>query len=99
MKEADKSICQGIGYVETDGKIVSRDILFVRDGDTYVISVSKPDYIERIIAVNSSNTDHDLDLNDNLYPLNDVSDIERICQGLSNISLDELKPYLTKQEK
>lgn len=82
-----------MGYHETkDGDIVSWDILLIRNGKKYVITVSASEYwaeLQKDGEAEGCTPD---------YLMENVSDIKTVCKRLAAKTIDELSPYLTEAE-
>lgn len=79
------------------GEVLTRSIFFERRGSRYSIRVGTPDIIEKI---KRENTDYPPDERSDelIFPFDDVSDLDVICQRLQEESLELLRPYITEQK-
>ncbi len=87
--------CRGIGSAIDQGRTVFRELQIVREGINYTISVAEPDFIEEVRKSNQSKSPS-VQIDDNIFPLPNVSVVESICHQLSQIPFDKLQPYLTQ---
>lgn len=88
---------QYIGGVEERGTIVKRDIMLTMDGKTYIISVATEGFIQSLKDYNKS-FEEELQLDENILPMNSVSNLEEVVEKLSQMKLEEVAPYLVEQE-
>lgn len=97
MTELDRQTsCAGVGQVEDQGQVRLRELMITHGEKLYRITVATPDYISQLRGYNQ-NFPSEVQIDDNLYPFDDVSDVEEICSSLSMIPLETLQPYLTEQ--
>ncbi len=82
--------CEGFGECTIEDKVLARDILLVRDGQSYSITVCTQEYL------NLPKPDGSPDA-DKLYLMADVTSVEKVCQELTPKPLEELSPFLTPQ--
>lgn len=80
------------------GLVWTRSIFFNRDGETYSIRVATPDALAEIKRLNEG-FDPDEGVDENVFVLKDVSDLDQICQQLRTLPILTLAPYVTKQEE
>lgn len=97
MKEQDlQTECIQVDHLELDGKMVLRGLMIKRGGKLYKITVATPNYLSELNSYNQK-FPPDVQIDNNIYPLNDLSSREEICKNLSAIPLETLQPFLTEQ--
>lgn len=85
---------------EEDGETPpSRDILFYRsDRDQiYSITVATNKYLDYARSHNSQLDDPDLKLDENVFILDDISDLKEVCNALTSLPFDKLEPFVSPQ--
>lgn len=82
--------CIGVGINSIEDRIVARDISFIRDGRSYIISVCTDEF-EKLLNGNGDREPY--------LVLGDISDIDEVCRQLAQKDLEELSPYLVLQEE
>ncbi len=86
--------CQELGCIRDKDKIVGWDILIIREDKSLRLTVGTSDYIRF-----SEELLHNYPMPPEagptppIYPLEDVSSIDRVCQQLAGKSIEELWPY------
>lgn len=89
--------CLQYAHLEHHGQIMMRNMMFMRDGKVYTISVTTPGYLERLIIENRG-LEPDLRADLNAFVLDDISDPGEICGKLSQTPFSNLLPFITEQE-
>lgn len=88
--------CYSINHAEDQGKITSRDLMIHRDSRPFIIRVGTAEYANQIRTYNEG-LDPTLQIDNNIYVMDDVTNPEEICQKLAQIPFPDLEPYLTEQ--
>ena len=88
--------CYSFNHAEDQGKITSRDMMIYRDNKPYTIRVGTSEYASQIRSYNEG-LDPSLQIENNIYVVDDATDPEEICQKLALVPFPELEPYLTEQ--
>lgn len=89
---------QYIGGVEERGTIVKRDIMLTMDDKTYILSVATEGFINSLRDYNIP-FEENLQIEDNILPMNSVSDLEKVVEEIRQMSWETIEPYLVQQEK
>lgn len=88
--------CYSINYFEDQGRITSIDLIVYRDNKSYIIRVGTLDYVNQVKLYNKD-LDPTLQIENNIYVLEDVSDSDAVCQQLAQVPFADLAQYLTEQ--
>lgn len=88
--------CYSINHFEDQGRITSRDLIVYRDNKSYIIRIGTLDYVNQVKSYNEG-LDPTLQIENNIYVLENVSDPDVICQKLAQVPFPDLEPYLTEQ--
>lgn len=94
---ASQTECEEIGVVEKDGQVLARDMKIVRGGRTYTIGVADNSYLDYLRTLNEEIANPDGRYDDQLLPLPDISDPDKICNELARIADRTLQPFVTEQ--
>lgn len=94
MKE--QTDCKVIGQGLDEDSILHRDFLIERNGTHYIIRVATADHLAGIRAYNAD-VGLEARLDDNYFPVADLSDPVEICCQLADITFEQLQPFLTEQ--
>lgn len=93
----EEKTCYEIAYTrDNDGQIVRRELQVSLDNSRFLISVATPSYVEKIRSYNATLSDPELQLDDNIYPLDPLGNVSDICRKLHLLPPEQLKPYLTE---
>lgn len=76
----------------------SRSIFFERDGKKYRIRVATPDLIADIKRGNKSYADPAEMIDEAILPMDDISDLDKICEYLHTAPLKSLAPYIEERD-
>ena len=83
--------------VEHEGIVVKRDLMLQVGGHDYLLSVATPQYISTLQKYNKP-IEKELQIDDNILPMDSVSDLEEVVDKLSQMKLEEVAPFLVEQE-
>lgn len=89
--------CQEIGNNLGSAGYNSRDVRFIRDGITYIVTVATADYLNKVREFNAlfpagQGTDENL-----LVMGTGISDLGLICQELRQLPIEKIRPFLNPQ--
>lgn len=95
-RNLENQYCQPMSIgINEKGELEFCELQFQRGGNTFIIQVATPSYIEALKEHNSA-LPEELQLDDNIYPMEGKFTQEEICQKLSQLPLETLESYLTK---
>lgn len=83
--------------VEQEGVIVRRDLMLTIGHETYRLCVATLQYIAGLRQYNEQ-FDEELRLDENILPIDSVSDLEALAKKLLEMSWEDVAPYLVKQK-
>ncbi len=91
-----------VGHVEKFGRVVANDILFLKDNTPYMVTIGTVEYVDDLKNANEKNIDKTLESfeagEENVYVVDDPTDVERIRNKLLKAPLNEIETFLTPQE-
>lgn len=96
MRELLQTDCYQVAFTGDKEKPTVRELAIHRGDKTYIISVTTPDYLERLIEYNRQ-FDPSVQLDENFYLVDELTSIEDLCAKLSQIPFEDLQPYFTEQ--
>lgn len=82
------------GHSPDEGPVSFMAIRLEMNGLTYSISVATPEHIRQLKEDNRFLPTTDVQINDNILPLENVSNLEIVRVQLEKLPLDEVKPFL-----
>ncbi len=83
--------------VEQGGIVVKRDLMLRIDKRDYLLSIATPKFIDNLREYNKP-IEEELQIDDNILPMDSVSDLDEVVDKLSQMKLEEVAPYLVEQE-
>lgn len=92
-----KTGCYEYAVSEKDGNAMVRDVLFGRDNKIFSITVGTREALDSIKKDNEPFPE-DGKLSENIFVMDDLSDMDEICRKLRlEIPFETLQPYLREQ--
>lgn len=98
-RRVENQYCQPMSIgLDEKGQLEFCELQIQRENKSYVIRVATPGYIVSLKEHNLT-LPEELQLDDNIFPLDGILNQEDICQRLSQIPINELEPYLNEPPK
>ena|SRR3989344_2330236 len=82
--------------IEQKGIVVKRDLALHVGEHVYLLSVATPQFIDNLREVNEK-LEEDLQGDDNILPMESVSDLNAVIDKINELHWEDVEPYLVKQ--
>lgn len=82
--------------VEQEGIVVKRDLMLQIGSYEYSLTIATPKYINNLSEYNKP-IKEELQIDDNILPMDSVSDLDEVVDKLSQMPWQDINPYLVKQ--
>lgn len=87
--------CAQFSSIKEGDKFLLRELIIQREGRSYLISVSTTGYLQSVQEHNRA-LDDESGIDENIYVVGSVENLDEVCQELGQKLFEELEPYLTE---
>lgn len=99
MSQSEQDIqkgCEQVHFTGDEQHPTSRDLIIYRGDKSYLISITTPDFLDGLKRYNQQ-FDPSVQLDESFFVIDVLPAVDELCQKLSKIPTEVLKPYLTEQ--
>ena len=96
MTEQEQTGCSKVSFTGDEGQPTSMDLIVMRGGELYIVSVATPAFLEGLRGYNTG-LDPLVRIGEKYLPMDDIPSADEVCGRLSQIPFPELSPYLVEQ--